>query len=378
MYPYERGGVDVLYTSVFNIILKEKQWEIVALVRTPRKPQRSAFSNPLPTVMLPSLRSSLFGKLFEFVYLSFLDQLYFDKRVSALADNYLQRFDVVITPDPLLTTKLCKQRNRPRVIQFVSGAWAETVLRSQPLLYSFAKRIETDAYRKADRVVFMDEAYARHFNVSKEHRALISNGVDLELFSPSRFDRSKLRDRFGMDGKIVVMTVGTLRKGIKGHEFLIQAIPSVIKRFPSAHFYLVGKGSQESLRRDSESLGIADNLHILGERSDIPELLSSSDVFVLPSLTEGTPGALLEAMAMELPCVATRVGNIPEVVQHQKEGLLIEPADPREISEAITHVLSRPDEARMLGVRARNRVEAHYDLAATARAYVALIEELCQ
>jgi glycosyltransferase involved in cell wall biosynthesis len=378
LYPFNSGGVHVLFTSIFKSIAQEKQWEVVALSRRPRKSKHSAFRYSLPTVILPSLRSSPFGKLFEYIYLSFIDEFYFNKRVSSLADNYLKRFDVVITPDPLLTFELCKRKNRPRVIQFVSGAWAETVAKSLPLLGSFAQRIERSAYAKADKVVFMDVIYASRFRVGKERRALIPNGVDLDLFAPSRYERGSLRSRFGMNGKTVIITVGTLRKGIKGHEFLLQAIPSVVEEFPNSHFYLVGKGDQESLRSLSELLGIMDNVHFLGERMDIPELLCASDVFVLPSLTEGTPGALLEAMAMELPCIATRVGNIPEVVGNHQEGILIEPAKPREISDAIAYVLSKPEESRMFGVRARNRVQVNYNINATSRAYSDLIEELCQ
>ncbi len=377
MYPYERGGVDVLYTSVFNTILDKKQWDIVALVRTPRKPKCSAFRDPLPTVTLPSLRSPPFGKLFEFVYLSFVDQIYYDKRVSSLTDTYLQRFDAVITPDPLLTVELCKRKNRPRVIQFVSGAWADTIARSQPFLRSFVERIEHEAYRVADRVVFMDNAYASRFHFNRVRQVIIPNGVDLDLFTPSNFDRGRLRRDFGMEGKSVIITVGTLRKGVKGHEFLLQAIPYVLEAHPNAHFYLVGKGNQEFLRSLSESLRIEDNLHILGERMDIPSLLCASDIFVLPSLTEGTPGALLEAMAMELPCIATRVGNIPDVIRNLQEGILIEPSNPKEISMAISDILSKPDDARSLGIRARNRIEKHYNLTETVEAYTKLIEELC-
>ncbi|MFW9957313.1 MAG: glycosyltransferase family 4 protein [Candidatus Odinarchaeota archaeon] len=378
LYPFYRGGVDVLFTSIFEAVKQEKQWEVVALARRPRKFKRSAFIYSLPTAVLPSLRSGPFGKLFEYVYLSFIDQLYFNKRISSLADNYLKRFDVIITPDPLLIIELYKQKKRPKIIQFVSGAWADTVARSQPLLGSFAERKEREAYKKADKVVFMDETYASHFKVNKERRVLIPNGVNLELFTPSRFERSRLRSHFGMDGKTSIITVAALRKGIKGHEFLLQAIPSVVEMFPNCHFYLVGKGDQESYRNLSQVLGIMNNVHFLGERMDIPELLCASDVFVLPSLSEGTPGALLEAMAMELPCIATRVGNIPEVVRNQQEGILINPANPSEISEAIIHVLSRLDEARMLGVRARRRVQEHYNLTTTAKAYATLIDEVCE
>jgi glycosyltransferase involved in cell wall biosynthesis len=291
-------------------------------------------------------------------------------------DSYFGQFDIILTPDPALTVSLCRLKTRPRILQFVSGAWADTVARSQPLLSGYARRIEAEAYRMADRVIFMDESYESLFKTEERRRALIPNGVNLDIFNPSKYNREKQRNRFEMSDKIVILAVGTLRKKIKGHEFFIGAIPSVVRNFPNAHFYLVGKGDQESLRSQSESLGIAGHLHLLGERMDIPELLSAGDVFVLPSESEGTPGALLEAMAMKLPCIATRVGNVPRVIRHELDGILIEPANSKQIADTIVHLLSNPDLAIKLADRARKRVEEHYNFRDTTQAYISLVESV--
>ncbi len=377
LYPYSPGGIEVLFTNIFNRIIDEKKWDIVALARIPRKQKQSVFSNQLPTIGLPSLRSAPFGKLFDFIYFSFLDLIYFDKRVSSLASSYLKEFDVVVTPDPLLTVELCKRKQRPRVIQFVSGSWADTISKVQPLLRSYTTKIEARAYWEADKVIFMDETYASRFSVRKGHGVIILNGINLNLYNPYNYDRAKLRRHFDMDGKTVIVTVATLRRGIKGHEFLLQSIPSIVEDFPNCHFYLIGTGNQDWLRKLSHSLAITDNLHILGERNDIPQILCASDVFVLPSLSEGTPTALLEAMAMELPCIATRVGNIPGVMRNRQEGILIEPAKPSEISDAIAYILANPNEAKILGASARKRVQECHNLSTTSEAYAALIDEVC-
>ncbi|MFW9964857.1 MAG: hypothetical protein ACFFCX_14910 [Candidatus Sifarchaeia archaeon] len=141
-YPYSRGGIEVLFTDIFNRIMDERKWDVVALARKPRERTQSVFSDPLPTDSLPSLRRAPFGKFFDFIYLSFLDLIYFDKRVSSLANSYLQKFNAVVTPDPLLTVELCKRKKRPRVIQFVSGALADTISKIQPLLRSYTTEIE--------------------------------------------------------------------------------------------------------------------------------------------------------------------------------------------------------------------------------------------
>jgi glycosyltransferase involved in cell wall biosynthesis len=372
-----RGGVEVLFTGVFQYIAKKTGWEVVVLARRPRRPMANAFDRPLSTVAMASLRSLPIGRLFEFVYLSFLDQLLFGVRVGALAESYLRSFDVIVTPDPIITLELSKRPGRPKVIQFVSGAWADTVSATQPKLSSVARKIEIEAYKKADCTVFMDKSYASRFNLDDDY-VIIPNGVDLGVYTLSRFNREKIRSQFSMTEKRVIVTVSTLRRRIKGHEFLLKAIPSVLDVYPNSHFYLVGKGDPHWLGELAESLELRNNLHILGERKDIPEILSASDLFVLPSLSEGTPGALLEAMAMELPCVATRVGNVPEVVRHQQDGLLVEPGNPKQISDAITRLLSNPSEAESLGKNARNRVAANYTLENTGEEYISLIETLVQ
>jgi glycosyltransferase involved in cell wall biosynthesis len=310
--------------------------------------------------------------------LAFTDQLLFSKKVAAMAETYLSNFDVIITPDPLVTYYLAKKHKRPKIIQFVSGAWAYNVSKTQPLLTPYVQRIERIAYEKADCTVFMDKIYLDRFKTDQGCFEIIPSGVDLTVFSRSRYNDKILREQFLMTNRIAVITVATLRRRIKGLEYLLRSIPKVIDTYPACHFYLVGKGNQGWLQDLAVSLGIVENLHFLGERSDIPELLAASNLFVLPSLSEGTPAALLEAMAMELPSIATRVGGVPEIITHQKNGFLISPEKPDEISGAIVQLLSHPKIAKELGKNARNRIRTQYSLEKTADAYIALIERLCQ
>ena len=109
-------------------------------------------------------------------------------------------------------------------------------------------------------------------------------------------------------------------------------------------------------------LNVADRVAFRGEVRDVPSLLADASIFVLPSLSEGIPLTVLEAMAAGLPVVATRVGGIPEVVVHGETGLLVPPADPRALSQAILDLWRDPEKAWLMGKAGRRRVEGLFDV----------------
>jgi len=374
-YPYFRGGIEVLYTQIFRSLIEKEGWDVQVIVRKLRKKKKIAFEYFLPSLQLPSLRSSFFGRLFEFIYLSFLDQVFFGILIGYLSNKHFRKYDVVLTPDPIVTIELAKRKIS--VIQFVSSEWARTVTAAQPLLYSIASRIESKAYQTATCTIFMDSKYASNFTISSTNSTIIPNGVDVEYFSPDRFQRDALREKYEMIDKIAIITTSTLRKVVKGYDILLHSIPNTLESNPNVHFYLVGKGKQEWIRSLADTLSVQDNIHLLGERVDIPELLCASDIFLLPSRSEGTPAALLEAMAMEKPCIATLVGNVPRIIDHQKNGLLINPERPTEISNSINFLIDHPKAAAEFGIKARKKVEREYSLKNTIDAYHTLIDLIC-
>lgn len=122
----------------------------------------------------------------------------------------------------------------------------------------------------------------------------------------------------------------------KGHCCLIEAVPYVLERFPSALFLIVGEGPEELRLRDlAARLGVSDHVEFLGKRNDIAHLLSEFDIFVLPSMLEGMPNVVLEAMAAGVPVVGTSVGGVPELVQHRETGLLVEPGSSQALAAAL-------------------------------------------
>ena len=208
---------------------------------------------------------------------------------------------------------------------------------------------------------------------SIDHTILLSNGdreLFLETFGQAHAQRSSVVfngidvNRFALGKKLdlglpkesaVVLTVADLNNQ-KGHRFLIEAIPDVLREFPTAQFVLVGEGHirplLENLVREK---GVARHVLFLGRREDVPDLLATAQLVVLPSLFEGLPLVLLEAMAAGKAVVATNVSGSKDVVVHGETGLLVEPANPHALSAAILHLLRSDAVRTQMEIRARER-----------------------
>jgi len=206
----------------------------------------------------------------------------------------------------------------------------------------------------------------------------IYNGVDLEDFrgiNPTKVKELKRQFSINM-GTPVIGTIASLHKR-KGHAYLIESLPLILKRFPKAKALLIGDGPlRESIRRKAEDLGLSNSVIFTGIRHDIPELLSALDVFVLPSLWEGMPNVILEAMATGNPVVATHVGGMPEEVEDSVTGLLVPPRDPEALAEAIIALLQDRERAETMGRAGRARVEKYFSVERMVHQTEALYEEL--
>jgi len=197
---------------------------------------------------------------------------------------------------------------------------------------------------------------------------VIPNGV-----RHGRPGRTTLRDelRLRPEDRLVV-SVGNLYP-VKGHRFLIGALPLVVRRHPTLHVAVAGRGEMEgALSALAHDLGVGDRMHLLGLRSDIAAILAVADAFVLPSLSEGLPLALLEAMFAGCPIVASDVGEVGAVLAGGEAGILVAPGD----SAALDRLLSDPHRARELGERAALRAAAEYDVSQMVRRYVDTYHDL--
>jgi glycosyltransferase involved in cell wall biosynthesis len=243
-------------------------------------------------------------------------------------------------------------------------------------LYEYLDKLLLNAF---DKIVVVTEALkddVLRYVVGKEKVLVINNGVDGHRFSPSRSEDSVKR-RLGIEGnEKVIGTVGRLSPE-KGHVYLLKAFEKIVLKVPDARLVIVGTGP---LRQDLESkvkaLGLDERVLFLGARKDVPQLLNAMDVFVLPSIFEGMPVALLEAMACARPIVATDVGSIPRLIQDQRTGLLVKAKDVRGLVAAIMSFLKEPSRGEMIGMRARDLVIKEFSLEKTSARYLGLYQRL--
>lgn len=192
---------------------------------------------------------------------------------------------------------------------------------------------------------------------------VVPYGVDLKRFNPA-VKGDTFRKSFGLGEAKVVLTVGRLNYQ-KGFQYLLKAMPIVLRQVPDAKLVIVGDGELLPYLRDfSCSLGLSDNVVFTGSlpQSGIVEAYASADVFVLPSLFESLGISMLEAQAMGKPVVGTRVGGLPEALAEDKSGILAEPKKPNDLAKAIVTLLRDQNLAKSMGRYGRKFVENKYDL----------------
>jgi glycosyltransferase involved in cell wall biosynthesis len=179
---------------------------------------------------------------------------------------------------------------------------------------------------------------------------IIHNGLDVDRYSPRDTPRPIRR----------IVTVANLRIE-KGHDVLLEAAQLVLRRYPDTEFVLAGDGPRRThLEALARRLEIASRIRFLGHCDNVPALLADCDAFVLSSHSEAFPNGILEAMAAGLPVVASRVGGILELIEHQRTGVLVTPGDARALGFALLDLMGWEDHAAALGRAARRAVETRY------------------
>jgi len=186
----------------------------------------------------------------------------------------------------------------------------------------------------------------------------IYSGINLDEFNPENLNiRNKdLKKVLGFqEDDFIIGNVGRMAP-IKGHKYLIQAASSIIEQIPKAKFLIVGDGPiRDEMEAFAKKLGLDKHVVFLGMRENVPELLSIMNLFVLPSINEGMGRALVEAMAMGLPCVATSVGGVIEVVKDGETGLLVHAKDSKALAGAITRLANDAELSKRLAQTAQKR-----------------------
>ncbi|HEU4642464.1 MAG TPA: glycosyltransferase [Gemmatimonadaceae bacterium] len=226
------------------------------------------------------------------------------------------------------------------------------------------------AARRSDALVAVSGATAedlrRVLGLPPHAVRVVPNGIEFRTGS-----RERVRAELGVGrDELLLVAVGNLYP-VKGHMVLLRALAALrdasVARWRLA---IAGRGEEEEpLRAFAAREGIADRVHLLGFRSDVPDILAAADAFVMPSLSEGLPLALVEAMSMALPILASDVGGIPEVVARGEEALLSPPGDADALAAALRDLLSHPERRAALGAAARRRALRDFSARTMGDAY---------
>lgn len=221
----------------------------------------------------------------------------------------------------------------------------------------------------ATRQLFLDALH-----LTPDAITVVHNGI----VPPPPGNPAAVRRELGLaEGEVLIVSVGNLYP-VKGHAVLLEALVRLAERtdLPPWRMALAGRGREtEPLKRFAEEHGLGRRIHFLGHRADVPDILAAADVWVMPSLSEGLPLALLEAMFAGKAIVASAVGGIPEVIVSERDGLLVPPRDPAALAAALGRVIASPDVRAALGRAARERAASGFSVAHMTDDYERLYAE---
>lgn len=262
------------------------------------------------------------------------------------------------------------------------------------LKIGFYKWLDKTLLNKFDKVVVVSDVLKEEVlksGISEEKLKVIYNGTDINKFKLPNSNyqkqalnseeqmvnsKDKIRRKFGIkEDEKVVGTVGRLTEE-KGHRYLVKAAEKVITEFPNIKFLIVGDGPlKDSLQSMAYSLQLENKVIFTGIRDDIPDILKIMDIFVMPSLKEGMPMALLEAMAAKKPVIAAKVGAIPKIIEDGYTGLLVDSGDERKLSNLIIELLRNEEKASFLAQNGCQKIKSKFSSKKMAEKYIKVYSE---
>jgi glycosyltransferase involved in cell wall biosynthesis len=215
------------------------------------------------------------------------------------------------------------------------------------------------------------------FPPNKVH--VIRNGIDCDRFHPSAESRTSpdVREELGVPADTPLIGIVAALRSEKNHSMLVHAAAKLREQHPNLHTLIIGEGPERAtIEPLVEKLGLADRVHLLGNRSDTPRLLAAMDVFTLCSLNEASPVSILEALACETPVVATDVGSISETVLPGRTGELVPSEDLNSFAAAIDRLLNDDDLRSQMGQNGRELVQATGSLQSMVDGYQTLVHQI--
>lgn len=253
-----------------------------------------------------------------------------------------------------------KKANIP-VLAFSRGYTTEN------LKVAFYEWLERQTLGKVAGIIFVSKSQKQRlesYKVQIKRGWIVQNAVSVKqmfldnLISDSRKDICK---RFDIpENAQIVVSAGRMSPE-KGHRFLVEAIGIISKKKKGAYFIFCGDGvCLENLKRQAQNLGVIGQCRFPGFSRDLPKIFNVMDLMVLPSLTEGLPNVVLEALACAKPVVASNVGGVPEIIENTVSGVLVPPAQPDLLAKAISKCLAKPDMMRAMGKAGSHKVKSKF------------------
>jgi glycosyltransferase involved in cell wall biosynthesis len=303
----------------------------------------------------------------------------FDWRVAAALLDVCRRERVAIWHGHDYKSNLLGLLLRPfwpmRLVTTVHG-WVQHTRRT-PLYYA-VDRLCLPRYERVICVSADLQAECLCRGVRPERCLLIENGVDTATFSRRR-DRAEAKRQLGVPAeRLLIGAVGRL-SAEKGFDILLRVAAGLIHEGADVQLLIAGDGDQKAeLQALVAELGCAERMRLLGYCADTRSLYEALDVFALSSLREGLPNVVLEALAMEVPVVATRIAGVPRLIQHEENGLLVEPAARESLQQALARLARDADLRARLGQAGRQTVESSWSFEVRMRKIAALYDGMLQ
>ena len=227
-------------------------------------------------------------------------------------------------------------------------AWSDGAQVSTPKRHT-VKALDRWTAKMGNEKLIAVSDYVRHsagrdLHFSLDAIELVYNPFDVDLMkAPAGKSRAELLAEHGLPADSLILLNVARVSPQKGLLYAVRALPEIVRQYPNAHLVSVGSTADAQwttqLKREAETLGVADHFHVLGAQPNVVDFLRASDIFVFPSLYEGLGIALIEAMAAGCVCVASNTGPIPEVVEDGKDGILVPPADAPQLARVVCELL---------------------------------------
>jgi glycosyltransferase involved in cell wall biosynthesis len=262
-------------------------------------------------------------------------------------------------------------------------SWETVSHEGDPFHGNFQRRAGYEwAMKKVDLIIPVSEEIKRSLirrrHIPAHKIRVIHYGVDLKKFYPNGHDSAAAkRMEFAAPDDAILIGILARLEPPKGHRFFIEAFAEVVKKFPQARALFIGDGVlRAELETRVRQLGLYEHIKFLGARNDVNEILNAIDLFVLPSVSEGLPNVLLEAMACRKPVIATEVGGIPEVVRSGENGFLVPPGDSAALQAQLLQCLSQRQKWAEVAQCGRVTVETTFSLERQIAGFESVYAEL--